>query len=115
VVDGSVRRDGELLRVSVRMISVSDGFQLWAQRFERPSADVFAMGEEIARHIAGTLDIERAKSKAKYMRDPITVDLYLRARHSYYIFTVPGITRALALFEEALARAPEDPMILAGY
>jgi serine/threonine-protein kinase len=115
VVDGSVRRNRELLRVSIRLVSVGDGFQLWAKRFERPAADVFEMGDEIARAIAETLDIERGERGVEYMRDPVTVDLYLRARHAYYAFAIPEITRALSLFEAALARAPDDPVILSGY
>ncbi|MBX3232554.1 MAG: hypothetical protein KIT84_16385 [Labilithrix sp.] len=55
VVDGSLRRQGELVRVTFRLIAVEDGFQLWAQRFERKPADVLTIADEAAATIAQAL------------------------------------------------------------
>jgi len=112
-VDGSVRREGELVRVSVRLVSVEDAFQLWAKRYDRPAADLLAVSDEIAHAIARALDVEAAH-KPVAARAPEVVDLYLRARHAYFAFGTVGSERALALFEQALALAPEDPLVLAG-
>ena len=112
-VDGSVRRESELLRVSVRLVSVDDAFQLWAKRFDRPASDLLAVSDEVAHAIAGALDVEAAHKPAA-ARDPAVVDLYLRARHAYFTFGVAGTERAVALFEQALVIAPDDPLILAG-
>ena len=111
-VDGSVRRHGDLLRVNVRLVSVDDAFQLWAKRVDRPASDLLALGEEVAQAVAGALDVDPAP-KPEVIRDPAVVDLYLRARHAYFAFGVVGTELALALFDEALALAPEDPLILA--
>jgi serine/threonine-protein kinase len=111
--DGSVRRDGELLRVSVRLVSVDDAFQLWAKRFDRPASDLLAVSDEVAQAIASALDVEAAH-KPEAARDPAVVDLYLRARHAYFTLGLAGTERAVALFEQALALAPEDPLLLAG-
>ena len=112
-VDGSVRRDGTLLRVSVRLVGIDDSIQLWAKRFDRPAGDLLAVSDEVAQAIAGALAVEAAQ-KPSATRDPAVVDLYLRARHAYFTFGVAGTERAVALFEQALALAPDDPLILAG-
>ena len=112
-VDGSVRRDGELIHVSVRLVSVEDSFQLWAKRFDRPAADLLAVSDEITHAIARALDVEAAQ-KVVAARAPAVVDLYLRARHAYFAFGTAGSERALALFEQALALVPDDPLVLAG-
>jgi TolB-like protein/Tfp pilus assembly protein PilF len=112
-VDGTVRRDGALVRVSVRLASIDDAFQLWAKRFDRPAGDLLSVSDEIAQAIAGALSVEVAE-KSSAPRDPAVVDLYLRARHAYFTFGVAATERAVTLFEEALAIAPDDPLILAG-
>ena len=55
VVEGSIRRAGEQLRISARLSSVADGFQLWAKRFDRPAADLLVVGDEVARAVAEAL------------------------------------------------------------
>ena len=112
-VVGSVRRDGDLVRVSVRLVSVDDAFQLWAKRFDGPAADLLAVSDEIAHAIARALDVEAAV-KPVAPRAPAVVDLYLRARHAYFALGVAGAERSVALFEQALALAPNDPLVLAG-
>ncbi|MSP61180.1 MAG: tetratricopeptide repeat protein, partial [Myxococcales bacterium] len=115
VVEGTVRRAGAMLRVSTRLIGVADGFQLWARRFDRPAADVFSVGDEVSRAIAEALAVEPGGPPRESPTDPEALDLYLRARHEYFRQRREPVNRAIALFEQALARAPEDPTILAGY
>src|SRR5262249_15117883 len=55
VVDGSIRRAGDLLRVSARLVGVADGFQIWSARFERPAAGAFVLNDEVAQAIANAL------------------------------------------------------------
>ncbi len=115
VVDGTVRRlpDGAL-RITTRVVSVADGFQLWARRFDRPAADVLKVAYEASRAIADALTVESAPARPA-PTDPIALDLYLRARHEYHQFRRENLERAIALFEQALARSPSHPSILAGY
>ncbi len=115
VVDGSVRKAGGKLRVSARLISVADGFQLWAKRFDRAEADFLAVGDEAANAIADALTVERGLPAREAPTDPGAIDLYLRARHAYHAGWSLNVDRAVTLFEQALTLAPEDPLLLAGY
>jgi len=115
VVDGSVRRAGDVLRVTVRVVSVADGFQLWAKRFDRPEKDVLSVSDQAADAIADALTLRRSAPARVAPTDARALDLYLRGRHAFRAGWRDDITRALTLFEQALALAPSDPTILAGY
>jgi len=115
VVDGSVRRRAGSVRISARLISVADGFQLWARRLDRPEQEVLRMSDEVAQAIAEALTVEGSAAPAREApTDPVAVELFLRARHEYRKFWPPSQRIAIALYEQALARAPGDPMITAG-
>ncbi len=114
VVDGSVRRAAGHVRISARLIGVADGFQLWAKRFDRPEGDVLSINDDAARAIAEALTLDRDAFTRAAPSDPRAIDLYLRARHEYRQFWPEHQQRANALFDQALALAPDDPMILAG-
>jgi serine/threonine-protein kinase len=116
VVDGSVRRAGDMLRVSARLVGVADGFQIWSSRFERPAGGAFALNDDVARAIAAALSAERSGPPRAQPSDPGAIDLYFRAKHAVGRFwSTQGQTEVRALFEEAVARAPDNPTILAGY
>ncbi|MGD0529865.1 MAG: protein kinase [Polyangiaceae bacterium] len=115
VVDGSVRRAGDRLRISARVVSVADGFQLWAKRFDRADKDVLATSDEAANAIADALTVQRSAAVRAAPSDPRALDLYLRARHAFRRGWRENTHEAIRLFEQALALAPDDPTILAGY
>ena len=115
VVEGSMRRAGDTLRLSVRVVSVADGFQLWAKRFERPESAALSISDEAADAIAGVLTVQRSAAARHSPSDPRAVDLYLRGRRAYCRGWRDDVVQAIALFEQALSMAPEDPTILAGY
>lgn len=115
VVDGSVRRVGEALRVSARVVSVSDGFQLWARRYDKPIGAFMEIGDEIANAIADALTVEHQPAHRQAPTDPAAIELYLRGRHELKFAYRAGTQRAIGLFSEALKRAPHDPIILCGY
>lgn len=115
VVDGSVRRQGEQLRVAVKLVSVADGFQLWAKRFERPAAEVLAVGDEAAEAIAHALMVSWNAHKRAAPTSPIALDLLLRARHALNKRWKDATMSAIDLFERALQEAPSDPTILSHY
>ncbi len=114
VVDGTVRTMGDALRVSARVLSVADGFQLWARRFEGTRSEVFRIGDEATQAIAGALTVRRPAERA-VLTDPVAVDLYLRGRHEYFKFWAEATDRAAHLLEQAYQKAPDDPLIMAGY
>ena len=116
IVEGSLRRVGSHLRVSARIISVPDGFQLWAKRFERPTCEVLLVGDEAATAIAEVLTLAKRKTMPARKKDAgEVIDLYLRARHEYHKFWGDSNARAIELFEEAYALAPDHPRVLGGY
>ena len=65
VLEGSVRKDGNLLRVTAQLNSVSDGYHLWSQTYERELKDVFAVQDEIAKAIVNTLQLKLATAQPK--------------------------------------------------
>ena len=115
VVDGSVRRAGDMLRVAARVVSVADGFQLWAKRFDRPEKEVLTISDEAANAVAEALTARRTAPARAAPSDARAVDLYLRARHAFRRGWRADTKESITLFEQALALAPDDPTILAGY
>jgi serine/threonine-protein kinase len=114
IVEGSVRRTAAGVRVTARLLSCADGFQLWAKRFESAQGDVLGVNDEAANAIAEALTITGAPKPRVAPSDPMAIDLYLRASHESQTFGPEAGARAVALYEAALARAPHDPTILAG-
>lgn len=111
IVEGSVRRHVEKLRVSAQLVNVSDGYCLWSQRFDRELKDVFAVQDEIAQTIADTLKVrlETDPQSALVRRRTENIrayDLYLRGRYQWNKRSPEGFQRALEYFQAALA---EDP------
>jgi len=116
IVDGSVRRAGEMLRVSARLVGVADGFQLWSARFDRSIAQAFALNDEVAHAIARALSKPHVEASRPQPSDPIAIDLYFQAKHAVgRFFSGAGSEEGRVLFDQALARAPNDPTILAAY
>ncbi|MDI1446512.1 protein kinase [Polyangium sp. 6x1] len=115
VVEGSVRRTPAGMRISARVLSVADGFQLWAKRFDRPEKDLFVVNDEVAKAIADALTVDMAQPARESPTDPVAVELYLKARVEYRKFWVQHVREAVKLLEQALERAPNDPTILSGY
>lgn len=115
VVEGSVRRTPTGLRITARVLSVADGFQLWAKRFDRPEKDLFVVNDEVATAIAEALTVDMTSPIRQAPTDPAAVELYLRARAEYRKFWQPSVQKAVELLEEALKLAPDDSTILSGY
>jgi eukaryotic-like serine/threonine-protein kinase len=114
VVEGSIRRSPTGYRIATRLVSVSDGFQLWAQRFDVSEGELLSQNDVIARTIAGVLTAD-LEGPARPPAPPAVVDLYLRAKHAYHRTFSSGSTEMLGLFDQLLALAPDDPRALAGW
>lgn len=115
VVEGSVRRRGDTLRVSARLVSVAEGFQLWARRFDRSASDVLVVSDEVADAVAEALTLAPTSQHRAPPTDPEAIDLYLRARAAFRALNQRALRQALELLEQAHARAPDDATILSAY
>jgi serine/threonine-protein kinase len=117
VLEGSVRRAGDQLRITAQLVNVVDGYQLWAGTYDRTAGDAFAIQEEIARAIAQTLRVRLVgadDAEARAGPDARAYDLYLKGRHALYLKgryawysrTEEGLRTAVAFFEQAVAQEP---------
>jgi serine/threonine-protein kinase len=113
VVEGSVRKIGDTVRVNARVVSAEDGFQMWAERFDRPSAEVLVVSDHVAGAVAATLTVARDAPERKPPSDGAVVELYLRAKADYRKERLESIEAAIAHLEAAIALAPSDPQLLA--
>ncbi|MEA2749658.1 MAG: eukaryotic-like serine/threonine-protein kinase [Myxococcales bacterium] len=117
VVDGSLRRHGDSVRVTVRLVTVEDGFQLWAQRFDRPAAQVLTVADDAAAAVANALATQLATSGAArpVVGDAAAQDLYLRGRYLVQSGWFDVSREGARLLGEAHRRAPDDPRIAGTY
>jgi TolB-like protein/tetratricopeptide (TPR) repeat protein len=113
VLEGSVRRAGDRLRITAQLVETDSGFHLWSETYDRPFQDVFAIQDEIAGAIAGALRLTLGGRSTDGASDLEAYDLYLRARTLIYGRTVEGLREARVLIDRALALDPEFPPALA--
>ena len=118
VLEGSVRRAGDRLRVTAQLVSARDNGVLWAATYDRELADVFAVQAEIAQAIVGALVPAlgggTAVVGAAPARDLATYELYLKGRHFWARRAPDDLRRAAAYFEQAIARDPTYAQAYAG-
>jgi TolB-like protein len=118
ILEGSVRRDGEQVRITAQLIRASDGFHLWSETYDRKLENIFAIQDDIASKIAVALQIslgitENQAATGVKTVDPQVYDLYLRARALHRHRGV-GVIEALELFQQALDIDPEFAPAWAG-
>ena len=119
VLEGSVRKAGNRLRITAQLINVADGYHLWSERFDRDLADVFAIQDEIALTIVDKLEVKlRGKEKAtlvkRHTADPEAYNLYLKGRSSFQMLTEEGFSKSRDYLEGAAAKDPDFALPLAG-
>ncbi len=120
VLEGSVRKSGDRLRVTAQLVKVADGYHLWSKVFDRGLEDVFAIQDEIARSIAQSLlrtisPRERSSIKTTSSRHFSAYDYYLRGRHFLNRFQKTNIEFARQMFREAIEIDPEFALAWAGF
>jgi TolB-like protein/Flp pilus assembly protein TadD len=118
VLEGSVRRADNRLRITVQLVNAADGYHLWSQRYDREMKDVFEIQDEIARSIVErlkvTLEGGRQESLVKAAtRNLEAYQLYLKGRALLYRRGL-GVPRALECFKQAVALDPKYALAWAG-
>jgi len=119
ILEGSVRRSGDQLRITAQLIRTSDGYHVWSKTFDRVLKDVFAVQEEISAQIAHSLKVtidDDAKRRLfnRYTQSVDAFDLYLQGRHLLNTIQPDAPDRATELFEKALAIDPRFAMAYVG-
>jgi serine/threonine protein kinase/cytochrome c-type biogenesis protein CcmH/NrfG len=111
IVHGSVRKSGERLRVAIELVNVADGFEMWAEVYDRGIEDVFAVQDEIARRVVRELGVSLSETEQKTLgklvaSDVRAFDYYLQARRFFYQYSRKSMRFARELFERAIALDP---------
>lgn len=119
VLEGSVRKEGNQIRVTVQLIKTEDACHLWSERYDRELKDIFAIQDEIARSIAATLKIALTPRESSAIGKAPTTDLeaydyYLRGKLFFYQYKRKGIEFALKMFTQAIDLDPAFVRAYAG-
>ena len=116
IVEGSVRRVDNRLRVTAQLIDVATDRHLWAQTFDRQATDIFAIQDEIARSIAEALKVRlgRAAEKKAGTENVEAYELYLLGLYHWNQRTEEGLRKALEIFRRATERDPSFSRAFAG-
>ncbi len=107
VVEGSVRKSGDRLRVTAQLISASDGYHLWSQTYEREMKDVFAIQDEISRAIVNSLRLKLKTQRPQRFTEHVEAyNLYLKGRYNLNQYTDASVSKAIEYIEQALKIDP---------
>lgn len=117
VLEGTVRKAGDRLRITAQLTSTDDGRLLWSQRYDRQLVDVFAIQDEIAATIVTTLRATMFTELSEHVPRRYTENinaygLYLKGRYAWNKRTQEGVAEAIGYFEQAIA---EDPSYAPAY
>jgi len=111
VLEGSVRKDNEKVRITAQLISASDGFHLWSETYDRQLTDIFSVQDEISNAVADALEIQLGvgdkPATQKAAVNPEAYSLYLRARQAFHARTGELMEQARSLFETAVILDPK--------
>jgi len=109
VVEGSVRKDGNKLRITAQIINVADGFRLWSERYDRELEDVFAIQNEIAKNIVQVLKLELTNKEKNTLEKVKTqsvqaYDYYIRGRDYFHQAHKDKILPSMEMFKKAIQK-----------
>ena len=119
ILDGSVRKAGNRIRITAQLISVRDGYQLWAERFDRLVEDIFDLQNEVSQKIVDALKVSLTEAERQLLAKKPTDDLraydfYMRGRELLYLKGRRNTESAIGMFENAVAIDPQFATAYAG-
>jgi serine/threonine protein kinase/tetratricopeptide (TPR) repeat protein len=115
LLEGSVRKAGNRVRITAQLIKVSDGFHLWSETYDRVLDDIFAVQDDIARSVSAALHVTLlGKPAAASKVNAESYQLVLQGNHFVRKNTGPAMARAVSLYQEALGKCPDDAQAWAG-
>jgi TolB-like protein/Flp pilus assembly protein TadD len=113
VLEGSVRRMGQRVRISAQLINARDGYHIWSEQYDREIEDVFEIQDEIARTIVNRLKVRLTAAQdqalgTRHTQNVEAYELYLRGRHCWYRWNIKGmLEKAIRHYQHALAKDPD--------
>src|SRR2546429_4785842 len=112
VLEGSVRKSGNRLRITVQLISATDGYHLWSERYDREMKDIFDVQDEITLAVVDALKVkllgeEKAVVLKRYIENTEAYELYLMGRYHFNKHTIEDWVKGIECFEKAIEIEPE--------
>jgi serine/threonine protein kinase/Tfp pilus assembly protein PilF len=119
VLEGSVRKAGNRLRVTAQLFNVADGYHLWSESYDREMKDVFVIQDEIAENVVKALQVVLSDAEKRAIQKVPTTDVeaydyYLRGRKFFYQFRKRSLQHARQMFARAIESDPEYALAYAG-
>jgi len=119
VLEGSIQRSGDRIRVTVQLLSVRGGRPSWAETFDEKFTDIFAVQDRISERVADALALqltgeERKQLTRRYTGDAEAYQLYLRGRYHWNKRTTAGLNKGIEYFRQAIDRDPHHAPAYAG-
>lgn len=119
IVEGSVRKAGNRLRITTQLIKVADGYHLWSERYDRELEDVFAIQDEIAKNIVQALKIKLSKREENILgkvktHDVQAYDFYIRGREYFHYGHHDQARLAIQMFKKAIQKDENYTLAYAG-
>ena len=115
VVEGSVRRSGERIRVNVQLTDTTDGMVSWAEQYDREIDDEFALQDEVTERVITALDVklasgEQARIWRKCLSSPKARDIFYRGIHQFFQMNAESIAKAKRHFQRIVEWVPDSPL-----
>ena len=119
VLEGSIRKAGNRLRISAQLVETRSASSIWAERYDRDLKDIFEIQAEISQKIASALQVRLTKSEKqefgkRYTEDPRAYDYYLRGREMIFKLSKEGLDGAIEYFTQAIDVDPKYALAHAG-
>ncbi len=119
ILEGSVRKAGNRLRITAQLINVVDGYHLWSERFDRELADVFAIQDEISLAITDTMKLkllgeEKERMVKRYTEDLEAYNLYLKGLYFRRMLSADRVNKGIEYFNMAIKKDPDYAQAYAG-
>lgn len=106
ILEGTVLRAGQQLRITAQLVRVRDDFPMWSGRYDRELTDVFVIQDEISRGIVNSLRLKLGRGRRRYETSMEAYDLYLRASAMELEQGIVGIDKSIGPFEQVIAKDP---------